>query len=262
MSSDPRLSSVYNMFSSRTAAVTANVLKEYKDLITNTTSDLEEHLQEIENKLQSLSSQGARISENEKADLKEIQQEKDSTKQCLVICAEVSEHVEKYRFKLLEDISAPPNTHQVLINRIDGLRSSKQDTANALQEFRGILNTTTSGLTEHLHEMENRLRSLRPQGGLILGNDRDERGQIQEELDSIKQCLAICAQASEQMEKVRTNVFEDVLAAQDASLRQLSQDRLAALVTQQKCKKVQVPTDERFEDQYGAGQKDQLVWKS
>jgi len=249
----------------------------------------------IENKLQSLSSQGARISENEKADLKEIQQEKDSTKQCLVICAEVSEHVEKYRFKLLEDISAPPNTHQVLINRIDGLRSSKQDTANALQEFRGILNTTTSGLTEHLHEMENRLRSLRPQGGLILGNDRDERGQIQEELDSIKQCLAICAQASEQMEKVRTNVFEDVLAAQDAhqvivaslgdlisakrvtaergatqwlgemseaSLRQLSQDRLAALVTQQKCKKVQVPTDERFEDQYGAGQKDQLVWKS
>jgi len=39
---------------------------------------------------------------------------------------------------------------------------------------------------------------------------------VQEEKDSIKQCLDICAQASEQMDKVHVNVFEDVSAAQDA----------------------------------------------
>jgi len=35
-------------------------------------------------------------------------------------------------------------------------------------------------------------------------------------MDSMKQCLAICAQASAQAESARTNVFEDVSAAQGA----------------------------------------------
>ena len=46
--------------------------------------------------------------------------------------------------------------------------------------------------------------------------DAAERKQVQEEWDSTKQCLTICAQASEHVDQVRTNVFEDVSAAQDA----------------------------------------------
>jgi len=40
--------------------------------------------------------------------------------------------------------------------------------------------------------------------------------QLKAEMKSIKQCLAVCVQASEQVDSVRTNVFEDVSAAQDA----------------------------------------------
>jgi len=79
---------------SRTATVTIDVLKQYKGMITNTTSDLEEHLQEIDDKLQNLSSQGARVSDEDAAEREQIQQEIDSTKQCLSICAQVSEHMD------------------------------------------------------------------------------------------------------------------------------------------------------------------------
>ena len=46
--------------------------------------------------------------------------------------------------------------------------------------------------------------------------DAAERRQVQEEWDSTKRCLTIYAQASEYVDQVRTNVFENVSAAQDA----------------------------------------------
>ena len=45
---------------SRAATVTVTVLKEYQEMIKNTTSDLEEHLQDIDDKLRNLSLPGAR----------------------------------------------------------------------------------------------------------------------------------------------------------------------------------------------------------
>ena len=73
------------MSQSRQAVVTASVLKEKKPMITNTTSDLEEHLQEIDTRMQILCLRGARISDEDGAE-----QEKDSTRWCLAM---VSEHI-------------------------------------------------------------------------------------------------------------------------------------------------------------------------
>jgi hypothetical protein len=42
-----------------------------------------------------------------------------------------------------------------------------------------------------------------------------EQERIQEEIDSIKQCLAICAEASVRAGQDRTNIFEDVSMADD-----------------------------------------------
>ena len=50
----------------------------------------------------------------------------------------------------------------------------------------------------------------------MLGEHAAEQERIQDEKDSIKQRLAICAQASEQEDEDRTNVLEDVSTAQDA----------------------------------------------
>ena len=46
-------------------------------------------------------------------------------------------------------------------------------------------------------------------------DDTKEKARMQEERSSIKQCLTICADAAGQVNSIRTNVFEDVSAAQE-----------------------------------------------
>jgi predicted nucleic acid-binding Zn-ribbon protein len=198
---------------SRSVAVTAAVLKEYKDLITNTTTDLEDHLKEIDDKLQALSSKGSSLSSEDIVERERVQEEKDSTKQCLTICAQVSEHISQVQPLAVDDISA---VSRVIVGRVRGLSSARQATASALNECKEKLTSTASDLERHLHEMENRLRILPSQGPTLSGEDATERERIQEEKESIKQCLSICAEASQQVKDPRTNIFGDVSAGEDS----------------------------------------------
>jgi chromosome segregation ATPase len=271
---------------SRTAAVTVNVLKEYKEMITNTTSDLEDHLQEIDNKLQTLSLQGARMSDEDAAERERIQEERDSTKQCLRVCAQVSEHMDQVQPNAFEDVSTASDAHQAIVATLGDNISARRVTTNVFKECKEKLTNTTSELEEHLREINNRLQSLSPRAARMSGEQAAEQERIQEEKDCIKQCLAICAQASEQADQVRTNVFEDVSTAQDAhqlvvatlgdlisarrvtagvrstqwlgqmsddTVQQLSRDR--GRVTMEKATEPQSGMVEEFEDRYGAGYK-------
>jgi hypothetical protein len=118
------------------------------------------------------------------------------------------------------------------------------------------------------------------------GEHAAEQEQIQEEKDDIKECPTIGVQASEQVDQVRTNVFENVSTAKDAyqiivaeprdlisakhiaagarstqwlgqitadSLQQLSRDR--GHVTVEKDMEPQSGIDEGYNDRYGAGYK-------
>jgi hypothetical protein len=200
---------------SRTVAVTSNVLKEYKELITNTTTDLEDHLKEIDAKLQALSLKGSSVSDEDIAERERIQEEKDSTKQCLTICAQVSEHIGQVQPLAFEDVSTAEHTHQEIVARLRGLTSAKQVTANVLKECKERLTNATSNLERHLQEIENRLRTLSSQGASISGGDAVERERVQEEKESIKQCLSICTEASQQVKESRTNDFGDVSVGKD-----------------------------------------------
>jgi hypothetical protein len=61
--------------------------------------------------------------------------------------------------------------------------------------------------------IDNRLQTLSSQGAIILDEDIAKREQVREEKDRIKQCLAICAQASKWVYQAWTNVFKDVSLA-------------------------------------------------
>src|SRR5271155_5986398 len=129
-------------------------------MISDTTSDLEEHLQEIETKLQTLPLRGDTISDEDAAERERIQVEKDSTKQCLVICAQVSEQLSQLRPNVFEDVSAAEFSHQVDITALAGLIPAKRITAKVLQEFQEKLTNTTTGLQEHLRKIDNRLHTF------------------------------------------------------------------------------------------------------
>ena len=67
----------------------------------------------------------------------------------------------------------------------------------------------------HLQNLENRLASLPAQSPQISSEQAAEQERIQEEIDSIKRCLAICAEASVQAGQDRTNIFEAVSMTDD-----------------------------------------------
>jgi hypothetical protein len=134
--------------------------------------------------------------------------------QCLVICAQVSKQVNQLRPNVFEDLTVAKGSHQADVARLGELISAKRVTASTLQELQEKLTNTTSNLEQHLQDIDKRLRSLSSTGSRIFGGD--ERDQVQAEKESIKQCLAICAQASEQADQFRINVFEDVSATKDA----------------------------------------------
>jgi ABC-type transporter Mla subunit MlaD len=148
------------MSQSRQAIVTANVLKEYKEMITNTTSDLEEHLQEIDTRLQILCLRGAKISDEDGAERERVQEEKDSTRQCLDICAQVSEHINQVQLNVFKDVSATQDTQQMIVATLGSLVSAERVTANILKQCKEMLTNTTSKLEEHLQK--NRLRTAEP----------------------------------------------------------------------------------------------------
>lgn len=201
---------------SRTATITADVLMEYQRLTANATADLEEHLQEIDHKLQVISLRDATPSDGEANERDRLQEERDSTKQCLYVCEWVSEHLDQISSTSFENLSTTPDGHQEIIWRSGDYDPARQLTAKIFKECKERLPDTTSELKKHLEEINERLQNLPLQRANPAGDNLTEQARIQEEKDSLKQCLAICAQASVQVDSVQTNVFEDVSAAQDA----------------------------------------------
>lgn len=139
-----------------------------------------EHLQEFDNKLQIHSSPC--ISDEATAERGQIQEEKESTEQCLAICTKALEHISQFQSNLSEEFYCD------IISIPGGPMSSKRTTANALQECEDILTKATVDLEEHIQEINSKLQTLFIQGAGMLGEDAT----------------------------IQTNVFEDVLAAQDS----------------------------------------------
>jgi len=199
----------------RTSVVTISVLNDYKQMIGNTSSDLQEHLEDIDAKLKAIQSQGLAISPQDATERQWIQQEKESTQQCLVICAKVSTHIDEFQHSVFENISTPADGNQGPITSLENLVSAHQTTDHALKECKETINDASNKLELHLQTIENRLRNLRVQSQKLSDEQAAEQERMQNELESTKQCLAICTQASEQANEDRTNIFEDVSMAED-----------------------------------------------
>ena len=273
------------LLNSRTAAVTADVLKEYQEMITNTTADLEEHLQEIDHKLQIIRLQDTTASNGDADERRSIEEERDSTKQCLYICEWVSEHIDQIQTNTFENISTASDEHRETVVTPGAYIPAKRLTAEIFKECKERLPDTTTELRKHLQDINKRLQNFSSGRPGFPGDGGIKQAQIQEEKDSLKQCLAICAQASEQVDSVRTNIFEDVSTAHeahqlvvatlgdlvsakhvtatdtstqwlgqmsDASLQQLSRDRNRIAVEKNAVESRGV-MNEQFEDRYGTG---------
>lgn len=185
-----------------------------------------------------------------------------------------------------------PNTGQAVVSVLGNSFSARRVTGTTIQECKERIENTNYELENHLRTINDRLASL------TVANSKTDKGaeekRIQEEKDSIEQCLGICAEAAGQADHARTNVVEDIssghesyqvvvatlgdlIAARrlitgdkstqwvgqmsDSTLQQLSRDRgyrPAREATQEECQKpvfVQSETAKGFKHRHGTGYK-------
>ncbi|KAJ9216010.1 hypothetical protein DTO166G4_2254 [Paecilomyces variotii] len=216
----------------RTVAITANVLKEYKDLVDNTTSDLSDHLEEVEQKLQDLSSRNVESS-GDISELQAIEEERRSIQQCLQICTQVSSYIEEIQFgnpkspsSGLEGKSLSEATKAAEYLKIS---LATKLTGSTLEECKARLHAASSQLRVQLESLDSKIRSLSKQRPNLSTGEAEDLKRFKEERDSITQCLAICTEASDLADNPRTNVFEDIQSAD--SSHQVIVSTLGDLIT-------------------------------
>ncbi|OJJ31646.1 hypothetical protein ASPWEDRAFT_142113, partial [Aspergillus wentii DTO 134E9] len=195
----------------RKVAVTAGVLTEYKDLIANTQSDLQEHLQGIEGRLEVIGSQQKHQAKEIHPDIQLIREEKDSTEQCLQICTEVLDCIHKAENRTGSQKGPDRVVGDGYFTPDRGSSMPHQRTRASLIDCKERLFSTSSSLKNRLVELERQLASASKSESF---SEEDYwLKEIQKEKDSIIDCLNVCSDATSLAEQARVNQYEDIVSA-------------------------------------------------
>lgn len=196
--------------------VTADLLNEYKDMIKNTAADLEELLQGIDERINSKISripENSAINTYSEDEEHNVEEERASIAQCLRICEEVSMHINEVQAKNLAVTPILAGEQHTGV-KLGGITLARLTTSNTLDDCKRGLGVTSSQLKTQLDDLNNRIAKLSQRDETVEEHAPGKQS-MKDELESIKQCLAICTQATEQVAKERINVFEDVEMADD-----------------------------------------------
>ncbi|KAJ5223232.1 hypothetical protein N7468_007774 [Penicillium chermesinum] len=200
----------------RTTKTTRLVLEEYKELIENTKCDLENHLDDIRTRIQNTSLQHHSEVPLEDADLRVMEDEKNSTKKSLEICDKFLVLIDQSRPQLLGmdeqssrmgDYTPSPaaldphiaRSMPFLINS-EGLFSTQKE----LSSWRLKLLKHLIGLDGNVRRQQQRYL---PSAESEL---RPEEESYQEELSGTEALLELCKQAEGEANRQGTHFFEDV----------------------------------------------------
>ena len=117
---------------------------------------------------------------------------------------------------MFENVSTLPGAYHVPTTKLAGHSSARLFTSDTFKICKEKISDANTKLESHLQDIDSRLRVLAFQAPQSSYEQPLDQKKIEEELDSIKQCLALCAQASAQANQERVNVFEDVSTADDS----------------------------------------------
>jgi hypothetical protein len=197
----------------RASAVTTSVLNEYQEKIEDTMSDLTEHLRTVDARLQTLLARRSDDMSEPEIEWHNLRSEQESIQQCMAICTDVAAHIDLVRPKIVQNIST--HDDQQIITTITGAGVlAQKNTERLLGRCKDDLTSMLSELHDRLHDVAQRQHALSPQRTASVAHDIEQQT-LQEEIESIKQSLTICTEASERAQPDRTNVFEDVSIADD-----------------------------------------------
>jgi hypothetical protein len=182
-------------------------VREYKEMIRSTTIDLREHLHDIDQEINHTSDD--KTCQDIAVDEAAMKSERDCTIRCLEICTQVDIVLEERKHFMESGKLSSTASGSTLL-------ASQDILANTLQSCRSNIKSANTELMRRLQYLSTQLGSDTVNSARTASFDPSERQRMAEEFESIRQCLNICMQASEEAEKVRVNIAEDITTAEDS----------------------------------------------
>lgn len=139
-----------------------------------------------------------------------MEEERDSTYQCLKICAEVSAHIEeKAQSALPAAIMSPasplPEPHLPFLITADAFNSAQ----------RKIMSTRLE-LQRHLYSLNSQGKNAHHRLPPSMAKQTIGQQSLEEEIESITDSLSICNRAADQENEIRRNFYEDITVGDDS----------------------------------------------
>lgn len=186
----PLLIRITLTFSSRKSSASADSLETYQELLKSTTDDLEAHLQNIDEKLESIFSRTVAENPADVAELRLIKEERKSAQKCLQICAQLSDHIDQIQLGNEEPLTLPERL-----------------TTAGLQECKTSLHIATTKLEGY---MKSRIHQLVTKSKMAMISEEDlaDLLRLQEEWETTCQSREICSKAEIHL-KENTSVIDN-----------------------------------------------------
>lgn len=182
--------------------MTPEVLEQYKDMIADTTNDLNMHLGEMQQRIDGLKSGNVEVIDDVAVERDALLAEGQSTKQGLVMYASLSAQIRQFESNSAES------------PRYSGRPSAYTHMKPGLSEASRSIQSLVSPLQTHEADMTNQLEAMSLQDpmpeAVALQLDR-----LQETKKSLSQCIRIVSEAGE-LANERSNVFEDLTLADNS----------------------------------------------
>ncbi|KAH6646820.1 hypothetical protein BKA67DRAFT_525579 [Truncatella angustata] len=194
------------MVSLENSTVTIEKLESYRTLVTTTTSDLEDHLLRIDEKLETIISRNTAASSHDTPELLSFKEERLSTQKCLLICRQLSEHI-----------------HQVQANTRADLGSfSERITHEGLQECQTQLRATAVQLEKNLSDIIDQY-VIKSKDGIVSDDDIKNMERLREEWTTVRRCIDFCSEADQTL-KENISIIENYATGDDAIQYMVSTD--------------------------------------
>jgi hypothetical protein len=182
------------------SSITPDALEEYKDLIRDTSSDLQEHMTRLDERVRALAASEADGSVRDAPEWMAMVEEKQSTQEGLKICSQLSAQIEQLESASKEhpQFLQQPSAHKFIRS---GLGIAK-----------GSIQSLVSQLQTHENDIDKRMEAMRSTVPLS-EHEATQLAQLQETKESLRQCMSVVADAGETLTNERCNIFEDITMA-------------------------------------------------
>lgn len=160
-------------------------------MIKTATANLEDRLQVIDDKLESIFQHTVSASDTDATELQQIKEDRLSTQKCLQICNQLSNHIDQ--------IQVPPARRNP---SSPGLIDPGRVTSGSIQECKETLSITAARLDKNMQDLMERLVQ---KSKAVMSNEEEaaELAKLQADWESARECIEICSKAD-------TNLNENI----------------------------------------------------